>query len=328
MKKILTYLLFVSFSVIAFSQPYQKMLSDSVEWNANRFDGLWLFENIKSKITGDTLIDSVDYKILESVGRFDSARPPTSISYNFLREDTSLKKVYLKRNNLSEILIYDFSKNVGDTLIIQKYKQGQIVSDSLVLDSTHISTSFYNNKVYYLTNLNGYFNHLPYDQLVWGEGIGSFFYLIESAEPNHLSPQNHDWNYFRMNANFYEPLIYCVKKNAQSVFNYPYYYNFQGSSTNTSIDTMVNCTIADMFITSINNPKMESLKVYPNPANKTIHFFENKVGNVTIMNIKGEKLLESYLKLNDINISQLKSGVYIALVEVEGEKYSSKFIKR
>ncbi len=76
---------------------------------------------------GDTIIDSLSYKVV-----MNSDMPCTA---GYLREDTATQKVYFIDNQLNpELLLYDFSMQVGDSMPISFYP-GQYVSGMYTLDS-------------------------------------------------------------------------------------------------------------------------------------------------------------------------------------------------
>ncbi|ABQ07183.1 glycosyl hydrolase family 18 protein [Flavobacterium johnsoniae] len=76
--------------------------------------------------------------------------------------------------------------------------------------------------------------------------------------------------------------------------------------------------------------KIESLTVYPNPSEDTLFFSAEVSGaNVSIINSEGGATVSTQ-KANDnsINVSGLKSGIYLILVEKDGIKTVRRFIKK
>ena len=72
--------------------------------------------------------------------------------------------------------------------------------------------------------------------------------------------------------------------------------------------------------------------IYPNPCINTIHFDDenNEVSHITIIDLSGRiLLLKDNIDRKEINVSHLKSGVYLLKLENNtGEKQVSKFVKQ
>ena len=84
--------------------------------------------------------------------------------------------------------------------------------------------------------------------------------------------------------------------------------------------------IEDMTILGVNTPKIEDVKIYPNPT--VDHLFikvKNKVNNVIIYDIRGIKVLNSQ-QLN-LDVSSLSKGLYIVEIETVNQKERKVFIK-
>ena len=76
--------------------------------------------------------------------------------------------------------------------------------------------------------------------------------------------------------------------------------------------------------------KIESLTVYPNPSEDTLFFSAEVSGaNVSIINSEGGATVSTQkANENSINVSGLKSGIYLILVEKDGIKTVRRFIKK
>lgn len=76
--------------------------------------------------------------------------------------------------------------------------------------------------------------------------------------------------------------------------------------------------------------KLAGLSMYPNPASNELKIKSvNTIDNVSIYSILGKKVLEISPKnnLSTINISSLKSGLYLVNVESNGKSVVSKLVK-
>jgi len=80
---------------------------------------------------------------------------------------------------------------------------------------------------------------------------------------------------------------------------------------------------------SIPENRNNSVVFYPNPANSTINFYKNKnidIEEVTIYNLSGKKLIHQKQVKGFIDISGLRTGVYILETTTENSKISKKLV--
>lgn len=80
------------------------------------------------------------------------------------------------------------------------------------------------------------------------------------------------------------------------------------------------------------NVGLNSLKLFPNPANQSISFMVNqKPESVTLTNVLGESIQVSYIENSPnqftINLNQLTKGVYIISIKTTEGLLKSKFVK-
>ncbi len=117
MKYIIVLLLFLNGLAVSSIQA-QELVKDGNQWNIAT---LPTFEPNTSTysylIEGDTIFDDLTYKKVYSTT--DSLGNNWVLSNNYLRENQH-QKVYLKQNDGEEILLYDFSLNLGDTFQINQ----------------------------------------------------------------------------------------------------------------------------------------------------------------------------------------------------------------
>lgn len=100
--------------------------------------------------------------------------------------------------------------------------------------------------------------------------------------------------------------------------------NNDGTETNSNIPTQVTCS--DVLAVG-NVAKKSAISVYPNPAKDILNLStQNKVSEIKIFNTAG-LLVKTVTNVvdNKVNVSQLKSGVYI--VKVNDNSEGIKFIK-
>ena len=122
MNKTTFLILFCILTSMTFSQDYYPLIEEDRSWNVlNIIPSGWeppfdtTYNTESWYIKGDTIISTYEYKILHSSSEPD----PTSWTLRgFMRED-STKKVWLRwKNDIEEILIYDFSLSTGDSISI------------------------------------------------------------------------------------------------------------------------------------------------------------------------------------------------------------------
>jgi hypothetical protein len=78
---------------------------------------------------------------------------------------------------------------------------------------------------------------------------------------------------------------------------------------------------------SVKNFETTQISLYPNPATSEITIIsKNKIDSVIVYNLNGQKVLESD-STEKLNISTLKSGVYIVSTIIDGASVTSKLIK-
>lgn len=87
----------------------------------------------------------------------------------------------------------------------------------------------------------------------------------------------------------------------------------------------------DMFFydpTGINNSKVESLNVYPNPATNNIYIANSeKLSEISIYSVNGKMVYNSNNPSNTIDISNLTSGTYaIRAMDLSGKIYTNSLI--
>jgi len=164
MKFISIFIFLISFQK-TFSQSYNKMLSNNIEWQLTSCNNGCVTDIYF--IDGDTTHNSFNYSILNGYH---------FISKTFwLRESTENQKVYLSflQNNIrKEVLLYDFDMQKGDSINISNpispfvTNPGYYIVDSL--GSLQLQNGL-NHEVFYLSSLSASIN----ESAVWIEGIGS-----------------------------------------------------------------------------------------------------------------------------------------------------------
>lgn len=92
-----------------------------------------------------------------------------------------------------------------------------------------------------------------------------------------------------------------------------------------SILTIDNITLTTQPL-STQNFSLNSLKVYPNPANSIVNF-QGFEGEVKVYDISGKNVKTSTTNSGSIDVSNLDAGVYILSFTNEDDVYNTKIIK-
>ncbi|MBA7580749.1 hypothetical protein ES708_22643 [subsurface metagenome] len=241
---------------------------------------------LRYTIHGDTIINQIAYKklCLESGDTLD----PEIESVGGLREQD--KKIYfigqdfLRNPHYEESLLYDFNKQIGDTVKHDNY--GTCYSIIENIDSIEIDGEYRKRYEVYASN-NYYFP----DQEYWIEGIGS----IKNGLLGNITmiPMccYHYWEHV------------CFKENEQVKYLNPSF----------------NECFPDYLLTSINETiEIFEITIYPNPFSSELHIDNIQLDeniNVRIVDNLGRILVHKELTTNNniINVPEI-SGFLIVIV--------------
>jgi len=119
MKNLFFILLFTILTLNSYSQDSFSLIEENKTWNVisvirtGSYPGDTTFSTLTYEFFGDTIIESKTYKKLY---RSNEENPQNWTLECFMRENE--KKVWLKDiSQDNEILMYDFSLNVGDSIL-------------------------------------------------------------------------------------------------------------------------------------------------------------------------------------------------------------------
>ncbi|MBL4594447.1 MAG: T9SS type A sorting domain-containing protein [Flavobacteriales bacterium] len=200
MKKLYTLFIAVLITVSAFSQAYKPMLKENKTWeDILEYWNQLPLQNHSHKysiyyINGDTMVNGTQYQKLYShdtttYGAGNTiipGYPSQNNGYKLIREDTTTRKIWLRYqfsfDTISrEVLLYDFSLNVGDTVQsfnVYAYNPSSIHTKA-VIDSIGLTT-LNNNEVVRKFHLTPLFTHQP---TYFIESIGGEFSFLIPLEP-------------------------------------------------------------------------------------------------------------------------------------------------
>lgn len=245
-------------------------------------------------ITGDTVISGKTYHKLQESGASYHQDPQGICMFNpyylnsyynhyrgAFRNDSVNKKVYfLDADSINEILLYDFSLNLYDTLPYSYGNIPQIVLPVCVasIDSILIGDKYH--KRFGVGNCPTFPFGESFAYLI--EGIGFTYGLLAYFIPNFE----------------YSHLLLCFQQNGMTV--YP--------------DTNYSCSI----VTGLTHPLINEIhfQINPNPLiNGSTAQINTNIKNVSlqILDVYG-RIINKYYSLNDksiLELSKLNSGLYL-----------------
>ncbi len=231
------------FSGMAFCQDYYPLVQENNEWNVLQviFEGgnPWdtTFYTQTYRIAGDTMINELAYKKVF----ISEEEIPVNWEYEGSIREEDEKVWYVSHFNNEEILIYDFTLNVGDTMVFQN--QPYMVVDSIAF---HEIAGIERKHIYF-----SYIDFSPYKEL-WIEGIGSNYGVLSSGSGGSVG----GWTWFL-----------CMSENGELIYMNPDYNSCFLISTEInetkSLDFNIfpNPTTGLLKIENLNNVTINSIRL-------------------------------------------------------------------
>jgi hypothetical protein len=271
---------------MTFSQDYYPLIEEDRTWNVlNIIPSGWeppfdtTYNTESWYIKGDTIISTYEYKILHSSSEPD----PTSWTLRgFMRED-STKKVWLRwKNDIEEILIYDFSLSIGDSISIG-YMPEYYHIDSI----TSVEINGTTRNKYWISQEDYDWND------TWIEGIGSNKGIVQGM----MLIGGWSW-------------LLCMSDYGELIYMNPNYES---------------CYL----ITEINETEKQLIHIYPNPAKNTL-IIENVenfgIKSISILNQNGQEIKQFESRLEQLDLSEIKSGLYFLRISLENGQLIKKIV--
>jgi hypothetical protein len=240
------------------------------------------------------LIDGQSYKIISNCN--DSLMTKWS-EIRYIRE-VNQKVYYLKKNDDSECLLYDFNCKVGDTLNLDCWcleSEIYFEVDSIIVKPLLDE----NRKHFYLSYLNNI------SKEIWIEGIGSIGGILNGGGPNNCmtgGSQN----------------LLCCYQNGIEIYHDPEYDD---------------CYLGSKVVNSVNiYSSQNQFLVYPNPAKNEINIqihSNEQILSLELVDLKGNPVYQNCKVLRNIfklDVSEFPKGNYILIVETESSKISRQVV--
>ena len=238
------------------AQEYLPMVQEGNEWHT-LFQGMALDKyNYVFSCSGDTLVEDVRYSKL--IRTLDGGEP---YLFTLLREvDGKVWALYFL-NNPEEFLLYDFTANVGDNLVVGDFGTNYVVDS---ISTEHIG-GLDRKKLWLVTN--DYLGN-PQVRETWIEGIGSNLGM--------------PWSGWGVGVyDFYSRLL-CFHQDGELVWQNP---QFDG------------CTYTAVEEIQGN----ETVSFYPNPTNGIVNVEGHDIIEVKVYNALGQLVKETKENVIDLS---------------------------
>lgn len=272
--------MFILANLICSSQVYYDFPDTNTIWNINLYDVNTgsSYEAIRYVFYEDTEeINDTIYNKLYVLNGDTTLNGGTSIFYAYFRED-SLRKVYCRFDSV-DILLYDFSLEVGDTIFYDYYYY-----EGGLTEQSHYSVLLYkgdtlvngeNRSTYYLTG--GAYPD------VWIEGVGSITGEGLFCPIADICLCGKEYR------------VSCIKEESNILFQ------------NNTVCNKCFC-VQDLEM-DVKTLKVNQIEYYPNPVKEILIIKYGNDVKTEIYSIKGNLLIQSEKK--EIDLSSLSNGIYI-----------------
>ncbi len=297
MKKLIFLLIGILITLLTFSQEYYPFPDTNAIWNS-QYGGYYGTPKLRFGLRGDTTINSQVYNKVYQIVDDSTLNLVNLTYYAAIRENTS-KQIFVKISDYDdEILIYDFSLNVGDT-IVSNSPSGYLNYYPCILTGID-SIELENNQFRKRFKINEY----TFAQDYWIEGIGSMGGLFNPIM-EYIIGSYCELKCFKHN----DTALYINNPDCNKCF----------------------CTLLTPVIE--NEESNIFIKIFPNPAKSNINIdFKLAKGLSTV------RLLNSYGKIIEsrntdsfpiqMNIDYLHNGIYLIQIDTEYKIFNNKFIKK
>ena len=110
-------------------------------------------------------------------------------------------------------------------------------------------------------------------------------------------------------------------------------YMFNDVLSEAEINEVMNIQDLAAYLESLstveNEPTVDKIKLFPNPANQTLNIVGVDMMNAKVYDLSGRMIKSVTVNDNQLNVSSFQSGVYfIKMIDVQGNSYTSRFVKQ
>ncbi|MCK9480274.1 MAG: T9SS type A sorting domain-containing protein [Bacteroidia bacterium] len=219
---------------------------------------------------------------------------------------------FLTNNNndsfeINDLLIYDFTLDIGDTMFVSDTLSGLyygLILDTIV-DITYLDGISRETFYWSVIDPHNEFNNIKLDYTV--KGIGSNRGLVYFE----LLVRRTGW----------QGLVSACKDNTPIYLNNPTHYPIDVEDA-CNEDTIRSRVISVEHIISI------PLKIYPNPAQTELFLQEIPLHSAyRILNVVGAEVTKGVYEGNAIPVSALPQGVYLLQIQTQEQVWQARFVK-
>jgi len=294
MKKYIILIFGLFTTLWSYSQDYYPFPDSNAIWNS-KYGGYYGTPIVRFGLNGDTVINNQVYKKVYQIVDDSTLNLANMTYYAAIRENAS-KQLFAKMTDYDdEILIYDFSLNIGDT-IISNSPSGYLNYDLCIIADID-SIELENNQFRKRFKIN------DYEQDYWIEGIGSIGGLFHPTM-DYIIGSYCD--------------LTCFKNNDTAKY-----------INNPQCDKCF-CFLQTPVIEIEENN--DFINVYPNPATTNINIvfeLQNGLSEISLINSIGnsiENRITSSFPIQ-INIENLPIGIYLIKLRNGELTFTKKIIK-
>lgn len=286
MKKLLIILFLTIISLATFSQQYYPLIEEERTWNVMNVVPIWgppidsSYYTVSYLISGDSILNNTEYKKLYS----SYEEIPINWNLNgFIREDSVRRVWYMRVVDTSEVLLYDFSLQEGDSIKLgidtTFYYKVDSITTEIVSDSLR--------KKYWISQNDFYWKE------TWIEGIGSNKGIIGSAMASAVG----GWTWLLCMSDS-ENLIY-MNPDFESCYIVTDVEEVQSHVLRIYPNPFLDKITIDFFDTNIDKSKI-TLNVYNSTGEEIINMPELEINQLSI-NFSNEPSGIYYLIIKDKN---------------------------
>lgn len=299
MKKVNFLLIGIIITFGTYSQNYHPFPDSNAIWNEYSIHVEYpqnVAYKIRYGIIGDTVINSKTFSKVYRLINDTCLNINNAVYFGAIREEDKQIFTITTYHGEQEILLYDFSKEIGDT-IYSNSPEGYMAYPVIVsnIDTVELFDGS-NRRRYWLEGV--YFSYL---EECWIEGFGSIHGMFSPI--------------FELLTNYYEPHLSCFKQD-----DYTVYLN------NFSCDKCF-CSLG----TSINDINEFQIQIYPNPFSDQINIeSKNEYSEIRIYNSNG-KIIQKFNRSTyptKIDLGELSEGLYFIQLIGKDFNYTEKLLKK
>jgi len=284
MKKHLLFVFLISvFSSQLFSQTNFRFSDSTAQWNVVLFYDTWLpypdyYLTLVFQSESDTVLNGVSYQ---------------NISGHFMRRDTT-NRIYMYQTDTSEVFIYDFGANKGDTIYNLQNDDNSQTYNTIVDSVDSVYVGHWRKRMFIG----------PYPD-IWIDGIGSLYSHFLYPESELITVDGPDW------------WLLCYFENSQLAYHDPF------------IDTCIYNSATAIKVTEQN-----FFHLFPNPASTYLTIqSENNIPSPTtlqLFDLTGRMVLQKQLTGNTtvVSLNDVSKGIYLYNIVSDKERLTTgKIIK-